>query len=141
MPSGWVRWLMEQHHFPINLVYAGEMDKGNLRDKYDVIIFVTGAVPPVGRGGNATGGFGGGRQPNLADIPAEFHNSLGRITADTTIPQIKRFLEAGGSVVTIGSSTNLAYHLGLPVRNALTEMNAGQERPLPGEKYYIPGSI
>jgi hypothetical protein len=140
MPSGWVRWLMEQHHFPINLVYANEIDKGNLRDKYDVIVFVTGAIPAFGRGGNAQGGLGG-RQPNRAEIPAEYHNTLGRITADTTIPQIKRFLEAGGSVVTIGSSTNLAYHLGLPVRNALMEMNGGQERPLPGEKFYIPGSV
>ncbi|HTE23185.1 M14 family metallopeptidase [Flavitalea sp.] len=141
MPSGWVRWLMEQHHFPINLIYANEIDKGNLRDKYDVIVFVTGAIPAPGRGGNASGGFGGGRQPNRAEIPAEYQNTLGRITADTSIPQIKRFLEAGGSVVTIGSSTNLAYHLGVPVRNALTEMNAGQERPLPGEKFYIPGSV
>ena len=55
---------------------------------------------------------------------------------------MKSFLEAGGTVVTIGSSTNLAYHLNLPVKNALTEMtSSGQERPLPNEKYYIPGSV
>jgi hypothetical protein len=28
-------------------------------------------------------------------------------------------MEEGGNVVTIGSSTNLAYHLGVPVSNAL----------------------
>ncbi|RYY19605.1 MAG: peptidase [Chitinophagaceae bacterium] len=141
MPSGWVRWIMEQHHFPINLIYANEIDKGNLRDKYDLIVFVSGAIPAPRGTGTAPGGFGANRQPNLAEIPAEFHNMLGRMTADTTIPQLKRFIEAGGSVVTIGSSTNLAYHLKLPVRNALMEMNAGQERTLPSEKYYIPGSI
>jgi hypothetical protein len=55
---------------------------------------------------------------------------------------LKTFLEAGGNVVTIGSSTNLAYHLGLPVKNALVEMTgSGVERPLSNEKYYIPGSI
>ena len=140
MPSGWVRWIMEQHHFPIRLIYANEIDKGNLRNNYDVIIFVTGAIPPTGRPVNAGGGFGG-RQPRADEIPSEYHNTLGRITADTSIPQIKKFLEAGGSVVTVGSSTNLAYHLGIPVRNALTEMASGQERPLPGEKFYIPGSI
>jgi hypothetical protein len=44
--------------------------------------------------------------------------------------------------VSIGSSTNLAYHLNLPVRNAIVELGAnGMERSLPGEKYYIPGSI
>ena len=51
-------------------------------------------------------------------------------------------MEAGGTVVTIGTSTNLAYHLGLPVKNALVEMtSAGTERPLPAEKYFVPGSI
>jgi hypothetical protein len=50
-------------------------------------------------------------------------------------------MEDGGSVVTIGSSTNLAYHLDLPVRNALVEMRNGQEQRLPNEKYYIPGSV
>ena len=47
-----------------------------------------------------------------------------------------------GEVLTIGSSTQLAYMLNLPVKNALVERTAsGEERPLPGEKYYIPGSI
>jgi hypothetical protein len=140
MPSGWTRWLMEQFHFPIQLVYANDIDNGNLRSKYDVIVFVSGAIPPVARPG-ASRGFGGGRTPLPSEVPAEYRNTLGRMTADTSIPQIKKFLEAGGSVVTIGSSTALAYHIGLPVRNALMEMNAGQERPLPGEKFYIPGSI
>jgi hypothetical protein len=35
----------------------------------------------------------------------------------------------------------LAYHLKLPVKNALTEVVNGKERPLPGEKFYIPGSV
>ena len=141
MPSGWVRWLMEQHHFPIKLIYANEIDKGNLRDKYDVIVFVTGAIPAITRSAVSRGGGGGDRQPKPSEIPAEYQATLGRMTADTSVPQIKRFLEAGGSVVTIGSSTNLAYHLGVPVRNALMEMTNGQERSLPGEKFYIPGSI
>jgi len=43
--------------------------------------------------------------------------------------------------VTIGASTNLAYHLGLPVHDALTELVGGKERKLPGEKFYVPGSV
>ncbi|WP_147294254.1 hypothetical protein [Pontibacter diazotrophicus] len=51
-------------------------------------------------------------------------------------------MEAGGTVVAIGASPNLAYHLRLPVHNALVEMTCtGQERPLPAKKYCIPGSI
>ena len=50
-------------------------------------------------------------------------------------------MEDGGNIIAIGSSTNLAYHLELPVHNALMEIVKGQEQTLPGEKYYIPGSI
>ncbi|WP_461149654.1 M14 family metallopeptidase [Spirosoma pulveris] len=143
MPSGWVRWLMEQYHFPMQLIYAQDIDAGDLKKKYDVIVFVTRAIPGLG---NAAGARGEGefttREPKAEELPSEYRPWLGKITADKSIPQLKKFMEAGGNVITIGSSTNLAYHLGLPVKNALVEMTAsGQERPLAAEKYYIPGSI
>ncbi|PRY40849.1 zinc carboxypeptidase [Spirosoma oryzae] len=143
MASGWVRWLMEQYHYPAQLVYAQDIDAGNLKKKYDVIVFVTRAIPAVGnvRGENEYGGAAA-RGPKPEEIPADYRPWLGRITADKSVPQLKQFMEAGGQVVTIGTSTNLAYHLGLPVRNALVDMGPnGQERPLNNEKYFIPGSI
>lgn len=141
MPSGWVRWLMEQYHFPMKVIYPNDIDAGDLRKKYDVIVFVTRAIPAVG--GKEEDIFSAmEREPKEETTPAEYRPRLGKITATKSIPQLKTFLEAGGTVVTIGSSTNLAYHLGLPVKSALTEMTAaGTERPLPGEKYYIPGSV
>lgn len=145
MPSGWVRWLMEQYHYPIQLVYAQDIDAGNLKSKYDVLVFVTRAIPAVGNSttvARGEGEFGPAREPKAEETPAEYRPSLGRITAQKSVPQLKAFMEAGGQVVTIGTSTNLAYHLGLPVRNALMEMGPnGQERPLSNEKYFIPGSI
>ena len=66
---------------------------------------------------------------------------VGRITTDRTVPQLKRFLEEGGDIVTIGSSTQLAYLLDLPVSNALVERTTGGERVLPADKYYVPGSV
>lgn len=138
MPSGWVRWIFEQHHFDFNLIYAKEINAGNLKNKYDVIVFVDGAIPAVVPGPPSPYDE---KDPNLADIPAEFHAMVGKISANKSIPAIKAFIEEGGSVVTIGSSANLAYHLGMPIKNAITEMNNGKERVLPGEKFYIPGSI
>ena len=138
MPSGWLRFIMEQHHFSYKNIYAREINAGNLRDKYDVIIFPGGAIPGV-----AIPGAKAVRDTTFKEenIPAEFRPTIGRISGDTSVPQLKRFMEAGGNIVTIGSSTNLAYHLKLPVRNALVEMRDGKERPLAGEKYFIPGSI
>ena len=144
MPSGWVRWLMEQYRFPMQVVYTQDIDAGDLRKKYDVIVFVTRAIPGVGNAPIRPDGESSftAKEPKAEELPAEYRSWLGKITADKSIPQLKKFLEAGGRVVTIGSSTNLAYHLGLPVKNSLVEMAAtGVERPLPAEKYYIPGSV
>ncbi len=141
MPSGWVRWMMEQYHFPFSLVYPKDIDAGTLKQRYDVIVFVTRAIPPVGGEENNRGGYRQ-TQPAADDIPEQYRNMLGKISKDTSIPKLKEFLEAGGTVITIGSSTNLAYHLGLPVHNALVEKGKdGKEVPLPGTKYFVPGSI
>ncbi len=142
IPSGWIRWLMEQYHYSAQIVYPQEIDAGNLKQKYDVMIFVTGAIPALGRTEAPAGEGGPGRQPKADSIPAEYRSWLGKITAEKSIPQLKKFMEQGGTVVTIGTSTNLAYQIGLPVHNYLTETGPnGKERPLPGTKYYIPGSL
>jgi hypothetical protein len=58
------------------------------------------------------------------------------------MPALKKFVESGGSIVTVGSSTSIAEVFGIPVKNYLTEKGPdGKDRALPGEKFYIPGSL
>ena len=135
--SGWVRWIFEQYHFPFNLTYAKEIDANNLNSKYDVIVFVEGAIPAL----NPIASPWEEKEPKEEEVPAEYKATLGKITAQKSIPALQNFLNNGGKVITIGSSANLAYHLNLPVKNALVEMVAGKEKALPGEKFYIPGSV
>jgi Zinc carboxypeptidase len=137
MPSGWIRLIMEQYHFTARVIYTKDIDSGNLHSKYDVIVFVGGAIPST----TQTGESPFRREPNPDSIPAEYRSHLGRITPAKSIPELKKFLEAGGHIVTIGSSANLAFQLDLPVHDALVELAAGKERRLPNEKYYIPGSV
>jgi hypothetical protein len=140
MPSGWTRWLFEQYEFPFDVVFPGTLDAGNLNAKYDVLIFVDGGIP-LRDGGNGGGG-GFGAQPAADTIPSEFRDRLGRVTVSKTVPELKKFAENGGTILTIGSSTALGYHFGLPIMNALTERAAdGSMRELPREKYYVPGSL
>jgi hypothetical protein len=146
MPSGWTRFLFEQFEFPFEVVFPKTLDAGNLIDKYDVLVFPSDLIPggEGGRGGRGGGGGGGGRggAATPVTIPAEFQNQLGAITAATTVPQLKKFLEDGGTIVAVGRSSNLARLLNLPISNHLIERSAdGTVRPLPREKYYIPGSI
>jgi len=86
-------------------------------------------------------GRSGGGGPKPDDVPEEFRKTIGSINTDKSIPALKQFMEEGGRILTIGSSTSLAYHLKLPVKNILTEMFNGKERDLPNEKFYIPGSL
>ncbi|HEU5218108.1 MAG TPA: M14 family metallopeptidase, partial [Gemmatimonadales bacterium] len=141
MPSGWTRWMFEQFEFPFEVVYPQRLDAGNLKDRFDVLVFVDGGIPGPAAGAAATASRRFGNEA-ADDLPAEFKGMTGRVSIDKTIPQIKAFLEAGGRVVTIGSSTALARHLGLPVENQLTERGAdGQERPVPQSKFYVPASL
>jgi len=140
MPTGWTRFLLENFEFPYELVYPQGIDAGHLKDKYDVLIFTDGIL----RLGGGEGGGGGffGAPPKPETIPAEFRPWLGNYTKEKSVPALKEFAESGGSILTIGSSTSLSEALSLPVANGLTELNAaGVARPLPPEKYYIPGSL
>jgi hypothetical protein len=120
--SGWIRWLLERYEFPFDVVYSQALDAGNLRAKYDVLIFPTEAIPDAD----------GHEVPPPANLPAEYRGRTGSVTIARTIPQVKAFVEQGGTVLAIGSSTVLAKHLGLPVRRALS---------LPRSQFYVPGSI
>ena len=92
MPSGWTRWLFEQFEFPYEIVYPTTLDAGNLRAKFDVLVFADGAM----RRGNTGRGAGGGGRGGAVDpetVPEEYRASIGRISEDKTIPEIKKFVE------------------------------------------------
>jgi hypothetical protein len=136
MPSGWTRFLLEQFEFPFEVVFPQTLDAGNLASRFDVIIFPSGVGPAPGVA--SRGGSGASVQ-----IPAEYKSQLGVYTAAETGPQLKRFLEEGGTILGIGrSSLALADLMGLPVENHLLERAPdGSSRPLPPEKFYVPGSV
>ncbi|MDR1523791.1 MAG: hypothetical protein LBS79_00850 [Tannerella sp.] len=140
MDSGWIRWIFEQAFpFPFDVVYAPDLDGGNLKKKYDVLILPDGAVPQTGQGS----GQGGFRNAQTRDnIPDEYKNRVGNITVNKTVPQLRKFAEEGGVLITIGTSTALAYHFGLPVADALAEATPNDSiKRLPFDKFYIPGSV
>lgn len=138
MSSGWVRMILERYNYTFDVIYPKDIDAGNLKAKYDVIVFVGGAIPSVESGNSRQGGRGAG---NVDSLPEEFKRMTGRISAEKSIPRLRQFLEEGGNIVTIGSSTQLAYHLNLPVTDAMVEIVNGEEKALSRDKYYTPGSI
>ncbi|MFO0095865.1 MAG: hypothetical protein ACK54K_16355 [Gemmatimonadaceae bacterium] len=132
MPTGWTRLILEKFEFPYTTVYPQEIDAGNLKAKYDVIVLTDGMFSEAAAGR----GFGG--SPDTTLIPAEYRKELGRLSSEKSAASLKAFAEAGGRVVAIGSSIGIGKAMGLPIDNYMADANG---RPYPGEKYYIPGSV
>jgi hypothetical protein len=131
-PSGWTRWLFERFEFPFDLVYAQTLDAGNLAARYDVIVLTSEAV--LSRGVDEA--------PAPERLPAEYRATTGVISRSRTLPQLKQFVEDGGTLISIGESTSIGAALGLPVTSALVETGSdGSSRALTREQFYVPGSV
>jgi len=131
MTSGWARFILEQFEFPYEVVFPSSLDAGNLINRFDVLILPDGA-------GFARPNVPGGPRLTPEDVPAEYRDRVGNMTVAKTVPQLREFLNAGGTILAIGSATDLGIQLQLPIANALLD-SAG--RALPRNRFYVPGSI
>ncbi|MDH3735235.1 MAG: M14 family metallopeptidase, partial [Gemmatimonadota bacterium] len=143
MPSGWIRWMLEQFEYAdVEVVYPPRLNEGDLSDDFDVIVFPSGAL-----GGDFEDMLAGmpdstrqqiirefrGRGPDPETVPDEWRARMGSVSAAETGPSLQEFLGDGGTIVTIGGSTRFGRGLGL----ALDDHLEGVSR----EEYYVPGSI
>ena len=134
MPSGWTRYVLEDFEFNFEVIYPPEIDEGSLNDRFDVIILPDGAMSAGGGGGR----FGGGGGNLAASLPDSLRGRLGSLSRDNSVPALHEFIENGGAVVAIGSSTALGPDLGLPLANFMVGEDG---RPLSRDDYFTPGSI
>jgi len=131
MPSGWTRWILEQYEFPFDRVFPQELDRGDLNRKYDVLVFVSGAIPAGQRKAISS-------STDLESIPEEYRSWIGSVSTDKTIPELLKFVKNGGTIIAIGSSTNIAGHAGLPIKNHIVDKDGKQ---LSSKEYFVPSSI
>lgn len=137
MQSGWTRFILEQFEFPYQKVFPKRLDAGNLNKDFDVLVFVSGAIPAgETRTASSSGSYGGSSDDS--DIPAEYRDWLGSLSSDRTIPQLLSFLKEGGTIIAIGSSTSMATHADMPMKDHLVD---GKGNRLQREEYYVPTSI
>jgi hypothetical protein len=116
--EGWTRWLFEQYEVPFKTLRDAEVRAGNLRAAFDVIVLPGIAAQRL---------IDGNRKGSLPD---EYIGGLG----EPGVAALKAFVEAGGTLVCLDSSAQLAIDaLKLPLKNVA----AG----LPAEQFFCPGSI
>jgi len=110
--------VLDTFNVPYSLLRDAGVHAGRLRERYDVIIVPSARAKEITYG-NPAGTY-----------PPEF---TGGITAEG-IQNLRRFVEAGGTLVCFGASTELAIkNLNLPVRDVLEGVSPAE--------FYCPGSI
>ncbi len=133
---GWVRHAFDQFEVPFDLIYKERIKKGNLRAAYDVT-----GIPNQGRGGK---GLVYDIDPKERPLPykkTEQFKNLGVYGESDDITggmglegatELRKFAEAGGLLVTLGSASFFPAEYGLTRR-----IEAGRTSPA----FYAPGPI
>ena len=144
MPTGWLRWIFDQHEFSYTVIYPKRLDRGALERDFDVLIIPDAAFEKESReeGGGMFRGRFDIKQPKPDRIPAEYRAWLGTITQAKTVPALEAFVRGGGTLIGIGGSAQAVVGaLALPVEDPLVETVDGKTRPLPRSKFYVPGAL
>ncbi len=122
--SGWIRWVLERYEFPHELVYVQSIDRGDLAERYDVLIFPDEAeLRRVDR--------------TPLDIPSQYGSQTGVLTSARSVPALRRFAEDGGTIVVMGQAARIAKALGAPVE----QVSFDEDRREGRTGVSIPGSI
>jgi hypothetical protein len=116
--EGWTRWLFDQFGFAYTTLRNADVQAGNLRDKFDVIVFAD-EQPTAIENGHLPG-----------SMPPEFIGGLGAKGEDS----LQAFAGAGGTLVFLNRATGYAIeHLGVKAVNVLAGVAL--------RDFYCPGSL
>ena len=125
MDEGWTRWLFEQFGFTYTSLLNRDVQAGELRDRFDVIVFPEQRTEGAERSSTV---IHSGFRPGT--MPPEYVGGLGDKGADA----LKKFVTDGGTLVFLNDSTSYAIeHLGVAIKNVL--------RGIPSRDFYSPGSL
>ena len=116
--SGWVRWVFDHQGVPYTLIDKDDLRAGHLRDEFDVIL-----IPSTGH--LTARRILQGIDPRFGPLPwrtTEATPAVGRIDASDDITggmgaagllALERFVDAGGTLITLGGATVIPVELGL----------------------------
>jgi len=118
MDAGWTRFVLEQHEIPYTVVHNAELRAGDLRKRFDCLIFPDASLGSILDGHAAT------------SVPPPYAGGIG----PDGVLRLQEFAEQGGTLVLMDSATALATEqFGVPVRDVLSGVAS--------DKFFCPGSI
>ncbi|GIF72584.1 hypothetical protein Asi02nite_21020 [Asanoa siamensis] len=116
--EGWTRYVLEQFKFGFQRLDNAGVRAGDLKSRFDTIVLPDATYNSM-RNGRAAG-----------SLPAEYTGGM----TDAGVANLKTFVEAGGTVVTLNRAAQLPIQaFGVPVK----DVSAGVEETT----YNIPGSV
>jgi len=150
MDEGWTRWIFDQNNIPYARVVDADIRKGDLNQRFDVILIPDNSVRAITTG---RGGYGGEETPapppsasgnenaravrsespesaHGPKIPPEFAGGLG----EDGVASLKTFTENGGTIVTLNKASQVYVKKD-------TEPVSDAEASFDRKTFYIPGSI
>jgi len=117
MDEGWTRLLLEDFSFEYTTIMDDEILRGDLHERWDVIILPADSKRMMVEGGNAD------------STPPDYRSGFG----EDGVTALDEFVENGGTLVTFAQAGDLALdELDVPVRNAVDGMW--------GNEFWAPGA-
>ncbi len=130
MDEGWTRWLLEQYAFPYATIVDADVRKGNLRERFDVIVLPDQAPRRI-VAGHQPGDRS--REGPWNPVPAEYQGGIG----EAGVEALKLFVQAGGRLITFDAASDLPLQsfggVFAHIRNTIT--------PMGRTTFYCPGSV
>jgi len=118
MDEGWTRWLLEQFGFDYSSVNNREITVGNLKERFDVILFPSQSLSSIVNG------------YRTGSMPKEYTGGLN----DRSVASLKAFLADGGTLIFLNDSCRYAIErLSVPTENVLAGLS--------NSEFYSPGSL
>lgn len=125
MDEGWTRFVLDRHGFKYASLDNAAMRQKSLGTRFDVIVLpdIDKNVIVEGRPRSEDGGY-------FEALPPAYAGGIGK----DGVAALKAFVEAGGTLVCLSSSGDLATEdLGLPVRNVVAKAKSSE--------FSVPGTL